>query len=98
MTSEALTLANYQARTGQRFRMTKDEMARGLTREQAFAERQGKPISVEIRPAPVVVVPVRNLLLEAHAHGLNGTSYSKVKKTLGLSWQAAYDLVTTLRS
>jgi hypothetical protein len=36
-----LTLENYKEKTGHRFRMTKDQKIRGLTREEAFAEASG---------------------------------------------------------
>lgn len=35
---DTLTLDNYKEKTGKRFRMTKDQKKRGLTREQAFSE------------------------------------------------------------
>lgn len=46
-----LTLANFSERTGgRRFRMTKDQVKRGLTRQEAFAERMKQENDNGVKP------------------------------------------------
>lgn len=44
-----LTLENFSEKTGKRFRTTPSQKARGLTREEAFAEWKNSQLAVAVK-------------------------------------------------
>lgn len=100
-----LTLDNYHIITGQRFRMLKEQKARGLTREQAFNETHGETTPLaekkDIPAPPVILTPapieVRDLLSEARKLAeREKMTYSKLKRELRITWQKSSELMEAL--
>lgn len=104
---QKLTLDNFNIVKGMRFRMTKEQKERGLTREQAFAETWEKvpapvqtPVSAPIptaAPAPAPApIPLSGDVIEK-AKAIIGQSaripYSRLKRELGISWNRTMTVV-----